>query len=95
MSIGLGISRSSRQDLPISGSRATVREVCLLGATGCARTEPWTTGERIVWLGRDYQVVSTSMPTNRSAPRGRPVSDENLNAASARDYVHLGPCDGF
>jgi len=90
MSIGLGILRSSRQGGRIGGSRPTVREVCLLGITRRARNEPWTPGQRIVWLGRGYQVVATSM----SATPGRPVHADSPSATSALDYVHLGPCDG-
>jgi hypothetical protein len=87
MSIGLGMSRSSRQGVWIGGSRPTVREVCLLGMTRRSRNEPWTTGQRIVWLGRGYQVVAL-------ATQSRPVDDDSLSATSALDYIHLGPCDG-
>jgi hypothetical protein len=90
MSIGLGILRSNRQGVRIGGSRPTVREVCLLGITRRARNQPWTPGQRIVWLGRGYQVVATSM----SATQSRPADDDNPSAPSALDYVHLGPCDG-
>ncbi|HKI20831.1 MAG TPA: hypothetical protein VKA15_23265 [Isosphaeraceae bacterium] len=94
MSIGLGMSRSSRQGVRIGGSRPTVREVCLLGMTRRARNEPWTTGQRIIWLGRGYQVVATSMSTLRAATQSRPADDDSPIATSALDYVHLGPCDG-
>ena len=75
MSIGLGMSRSSCQGVRIGGSRPTVREVCLVGMTGRARNEPWTTGQTIIWLGRGYQVVATS--TARSASPARPVDDDS------------------
>jgi hypothetical protein len=92
MSIGLGMSRSSRQGVRIGGSRPTVREVCLVGMTGRAKNEPWTTGQRIVWLGRGYQIVATS--TKRSATLGQSVGDDRLSTTSVLDYVHLSPCDG-
>jgi hypothetical protein len=90
MSIGLGMSRPSRQGVRIGGSRATVREVCLLGI-GRARNEPWTTGQKIVWLGRGYQVLGTS--TKRAATPGRALDEHRPNTTSVLDYVHLSPCD--
>ena len=90
MSIGLGMSRSSRQDLRIGGPRPTIREVSLPGITRRARNEPWTTGQRIVWLGRGYQVVATSMTTTVNSP----ADDDRPSVPSALDYVHLGPCGG-
>lgn len=90
MSIGLGMSWSSRQDVRIGRSRPTIREVCLLGMTRRPRNAPWTPGQRIVWLGRGYRVVATSMSTTLDslADDGRP------SVPSALAYVHLGPCDG-
>jgi len=90
MSIGLGMSRSSRQGVRIGGSRPTVREVCLLGITRRARNAPWTTGQKIIWLGRGYQVVATSMSTTVNTP----ADDDRPSVPSALDYVHLGPCGG-
>ncbi len=94
MSIGLGMLRSSRQGVRIGGSRPTVREVCLLGIIRRARNEPWTPGQRIVWLGRGYQVVAASMSTLRSATQNKLPDDDRPCATSALDYVHLGPCEG-
>jgi hypothetical protein len=93
MSIGLGTSRSSRRGVRIGGPRPTVREVCLLGIARRARNEPWTPGQKIVWLGRGYQVVATSTSTLRAATQSRPVHDDSPSATSALDYVYLGPCD--
>jgi hypothetical protein len=93
MSVGLGVSRSSRQGVRIGGSGPTVREVCLVGLTGRPRNEPWPAGQRIVWLGRGYQVVATS--TKRPATSGRSVDHDNPSATSTLDYVHLSPCDGI
>ena len=90
MSIGLGMSRSSRQDVRIGDLRPTIREVCLLGITRRARNKPWTTGQRIVWLGRGYQVVATSMSTTVNTP----AEHDRASVPSALDYVHLGPCGG-
>jgi hypothetical protein len=90
MSIGLGMSRSSRQDVRIGELRPTIREVSLLGITRSARNKLWTTGQRIVWLGRDYEVVATSMTTTVNIP----AVDDRASVRSALDYVHLGPCGG-
>jgi hypothetical protein len=89
MSIGLGMSRSSRQDVRIGGSRPTIREVCLFGITRRAGNDPWTLGQKIVWLGRGYRVVATSTTT-----LDRLADDDRPSVPSAIAYVHLGPCDG-
>ena len=76
MSIGLGVSRSRLRRVRIVGPVPTVREVCLVGMTGPARKEAWTPGQKVLWLGRDYQVVATST----KAP-----------GAASLNYVHLVP----
>jgi hypothetical protein len=91
MSIGLGISRSSRQGVRIGGSGPTVREICLVGVTGRARNEPRKAGLTITWLGRSYQVVATS--TRGPAARGG-VDDEPAGQIALITYVHLVSHEG-
>ena len=90
MSIGFGMSRPSRQNVRIGDHRPTIREVCLLGMTRRAGNDPWTLGQRIVWLGRGYQVVATSMTTTVIIP----ADDDRASVLSALDYVHWDPCGG-
>jgi hypothetical protein len=94
MSIGLGALRSRRHAGRGRTMQPTVREVCLLGMARRARNEAWTAGQKIVWLGRGYQVVALSNPRPAPALAARAPSRDDSDPAGALHYVHLAPCDG-
>jgi hypothetical protein len=87
MAIGLGIwraagrgRRAGRSREEREGSRATVREVCLIGLDRPAGVEEWPAGREVTWLGRTYQV--------------RASAGDGPNDPADRRYVHLTPHAG-
>jgi hypothetical protein len=89
MAMGLDLSRPSRRASRGSGgSRPTVREVLLLGMARPAKSQVWTAGQRVTWLGRGYRVVATAATPPES------IDDIGSSAPSTRHYIHLAPSDG-